>query len=89
MFEIKIKATGELLENKIKTEAEAKEMVGRWERMDKEENIYAPDYYEITGEEDADEYVCPTCSGSGEGFYEGWGCSNCGGKGTIYLVDDF
>ena len=89
MFEIKIKKTGELLEHKIKTEAEAKEMVARWEGMDLEEGIYALDYYEIVGEEDDNEYVCHSCSGSGEGIAEGWGCSTCGGKGTIYLVEDF
>jgi RecJ-like exonuclease len=88
MFEIKIKATGELLADKIKTEEEAQQFVSRWETMDKEEGIYAPDYYEIVGEEDENEYVCHSCSGSGEGIAEGWGCSTCGGKGTIYLVED-
>jgi rubrerythrin len=95
MFEIKIRETGELLEHKIKTEAEAKELVARWEAMDKEENmyvddyIYVDDYYEIVGEEFIPEYVCPRCSGSGEGIAEGWSCTNCGGKGTIYLVEDY
>jgi hypothetical protein len=89
MFEIKVRATGELIENKIATEKEAKEMVARWEAMDKEEEIYIDNYYEITGEEDMPEYVCPTCSGSGEGYAEGWGCTKCGGKGTIYLTEDY
>ncbi len=89
MFEIKVRATGELLENKIATENEAKEMVARWEAMDKEEEIYTDGYYEIVGEEEENEYVCPTCSGSGEGIAEGWGCSKCDGKGTIYLAEDF
>lgn len=87
MFEIKVRETGELLEHKIKTEAEAKELIVRWEAMDKIEDIYTDDYYEIVGEED--EYVCLTCSGSGEGIAEGWGCGKCGGKGTIYLAEDF
>jgi len=89
MFEIKIRETGELIENKIKTEAEAKEMVARWEAMDKEEEIYVDDYYEITGEEDIPEYICPRCSGSGEGCADGLVCTNCDGKGTIYLTEDY
>ena len=89
MFEIKIRETGELLEHKIKTEAEAKELVARWEAMDKEENIFVDDYYEIVGEEFIPEYVCPRCSGSGEGCADGLVCTNCDGKGTIYLVEDY
>jgi hypothetical protein len=89
MFEIKIRETGELIENKIATEKEAKEMVARWEAMDKEEEIFVDDYYEITGEEDIPEYVCPRCSGSGEGCADGLVCTNCDGKGTIYLTEDY
>jgi hypothetical protein len=89
MFEIKIRETGELIENKIKTEAEAKELVVRWEAMDKEENIFVDDYYEIVGEEFIPEYVCPRCSGSGEGCADGLVCTNCDGKGTIYLTEDY
>ena len=88
MFEIKIRDTGELLADKIMTEIEAKEMVVRWEAMDNIHDNYIEDYYEITGEEDDDEYTCPTCSGSGEGCVEDWACSNCGGKGTIYMLED-
>jgi len=88
MFEIKVRATGELLEHNIRTEEEAKELIERWEAMDKIEEIYTENYYEITGEEDDDEYVCQYCSGSGEGIADGWSCTNCGGKGTIYLVED-
>jgi rubrerythrin len=86
MFEIKIRETGELIENKIATEKEAKEMVAKWEAMDKAEDIYAADYYQITGEEDATEYVCPTCSGSGEGFVNEWNCWDCNGLGTKYIA---
>jgi len=89
MFEIKIRETGELIEHKIKTEAEAKELVARWEAMDKEENIFVDDYYEIVGEEFIPEYVCPRCSGSGEGCADGLVCTNCDGKGTIYLTEDY
>ena len=89
MFEIKVRETGELLEHKIKTEAEAKELVARWEAMDKEEEIYVDDYYEIVGEEFIPEYVCPRCSGSGEGCADGLVCTNCDGKGTIYLTEDY
>jgi hypothetical protein len=89
MFEIKIRETGELLEHKIKTESEAKELVARWEAMDKEDNIFVDDYYEIVGEEFIPEYVCPRCSGSGEGCADGLVCTNCDGKGTIYLVEDY
>jgi rubrerythrin len=88
MFEIKVRATGELIEHNIRKEEEAKELIERWEAMDKIEEIYTENYYEITGEEDDDEYVCQYCSGSGEGIAEGWSCTNCGGKGTIYLVED-
>ncbi len=88
MFEIKVRETGELIEHKIKTEAEAKELVARWEVMDKEDEIYVDDYYEIVGEEDVPDYVCPTCSGSGEGYGEGWGCMDCGGNGTKYISED-
>jgi DnaJ-class molecular chaperone len=88
MFEIKIRETGELIENKIATEKEATEMVAKWEAMDKQEDIYIDDYYEITGEEDISEYVCSRCSGSGEGCAEGWVCTTCDGKGTIYLLED-
>lgn len=31
---------------------------------------------------DADESICPTCSGSGEGRYENTTCHACGGSGV-------
>ncbi len=34
-------------------------------------------------EEDSDEGYCPTCSGSGEGMYEGSHCSSCDGSGEV------
>lgn len=36
-------------------------------------------------EDDADEEagICPTCSGSGEGMYEGTRCRSCNGRGEI------
>jgi len=88
MFEIKIKETGELLEDKLRTEEEAKEWVAKWEEVDKKEGIYSIDYYEITGEEDEREYICPTCNGSGEGQINEWNCWDCGGKGEKYISED-
>jgi len=32
-------------------------------------------------DDDDDEGICPSCSGSGEGMYEGQTCSRCKGKG--------
>ena len=48
------------------------------------------DYYQSEAEydkqhpcngDDDDEGICPSCSGSGEGMYEGQTCSRCKGKG--------
>jgi hypothetical protein len=36
-------------------------------------------------EEIADEDVCGTCAGSGEGYYEGSHCASCGGSGLANL----
>lgn len=32
--------------------------------------------------------ICPTCSGSGEGLYDGSRCFECKGKGEITIVCD-
>ena len=88
MFEIKIKETGELVEDKLRTEKEAKEWIAKWEEIDKKQGLYTPDFYEITGEEDETEYICTNCSGSGEGNYEGSTCWTCNGEGTIYITED-
>jgi transcription initiation factor IIE alpha subunit len=37
---------------------------------------------ELEEDEDDDyDYICPQCSGSGEGMYDGSSCSRCGGTG--------
>jgi len=33
-------------------------------------------------DEDDDDYVCPTCRGSGEGMYDGAACRKCHGTGV-------
>lgn len=38
---------------------------------------------DIDEEEDDGHGICPTCSGSGEGMYDGSTCSRCGGKGEV------
>jgi hypothetical protein len=32
--------------------------------------------------------ICPSCSGSGEGLYDGSRCSNCKGKGNEIIICD-
>ena len=37
-----------------------------------------------------EEDICPVCSGSGEGMYEGSRCYNCKGRGSVIVevLDD-
>ena len=39
---------------------------------------------------DFEEDICPVCSGSGEGMYEGSRCYNCKGRGSVMVevLDD-
>jgi DnaJ-class molecular chaperone len=32
-----------------------------------------------------EESICPNCSGSGEGMYEGTRCSRCHGSGSVLI----
>lgn len=34
------------------------------------------------------EITCPKCSGSGEGWHEGWTCSSCKGSGVRLVKMD-
>lgn len=36
---------------------------------------------EIDEEDDEYDYICPQCSGSGEGMWDGSSCTKCGGTG--------
>lgn len=38
--------------------------------------------YDDPKDEDADELICPACSGSGEGRYESTTCYSCRGSGV-------
>lgn len=38
---------------------------------------------EVEADEEGDPGICPTCSGSGEGRYEGSTCYACKGKGEV------
>lgn len=46
--------------------------------------IYTPSHAPVAPEieEDDGDAICPTCSGSGEGMYDGTRCSSCGGSGV-------
>lgn len=39
------------------------------------------DFDEALDIEDDDDYICPSCNGSGEGMYDGSNCYKCKGTG--------
>ena len=43
--------------------------------------IFGRDVENELDDEDIDGYICPDCSGSGEGQHEGSTCRTCGGSG--------
>lgn len=56
------------LEKRLREECEALEALEEEAELEEEH-------------EDEADYVCPQCSGSGEGMYDGSSCSRCGGTG--------
>ena len=50
------------------------------------------DFDEALDIEDDDDYICPACSGSGEGMWDGSTCRTCKGTGGYpkqYRDDDY
>lgn len=62
------------LEKRLREEAESSKGIIEGELPEDEED---PEM----DEEDYESYICPACSGSGEGMYEGSNCYKCGGTG--------